>query len=149
MIKCNFVDNEYNVQIGMNPKNLIKKICKTVNNLEHVKGKHILSVIIVSDEKIHEINKEFRGIDRSTDVISFATIDGETSLPLEMGDIFISIDHVNAQAIEYGHSVLREFSFLVTHGIFHLLGYDHQTKEDEEVMFRKQDEVLNKLKIGR
>ena len=76
-------------------------------------------------------------------------IDGENDLPQEMGDIFISYDKIIEQANNYGHSILREFSFLVSHGVHHLLGYDHMTKEDEKVMFEKQEYILKLLKIER
>lgn len=146
MIKSNFI-NDY--AFDFNAEKIVKKICKTISKLEAIKDKHILSIIMIDDEKIHEINNKYRNIDRSTDVISFALGDGESELPEELGDIFISYDHVLAQANQYGHSIMREFSFLVTHGVLHLLGYDHMTKEDEEVMFKKQDQVLEILKIGR
>ena len=112
-----------------------------------------LSCILVDDERIHEINRDYRHIDRSTDVISFALEDSEDffieGMPRCLGDIFISIDHAYAQANEYQHSFRREICFLFTHGLLHLLGYDHMTKEDEEEMFSLQKEILDILKIGR
>ena len=88
------------------------------------------SIIIVDNKKIHEINKTYRGIDRETDVISFALEEDENYEVKErlLGDIYISIDKVYEQAKEYNHSVKRELFFLVTHGFLHLLGYDHMTK---------------------
>ena len=109
------------------------------------------SVIIVDNEKIHEINKQYRGIDRPTDVISFALEedeDYEVKMRL-LGDIYISIDKVYEQAKEYGHSVKRELFFLVTHGFLHLLGYDHMEKKDEEVMFSLQEKILNEYGVNR
>lgn len=146
MIKANFV-NDYTFEF--NCDKLIKRILKTINKIEKVKGKHFVSIIVVDNCKIQEINKEYRNIDAPTDVISFALIDGEDSLPLEMGDIFISYDKVLEQANQYEHTILREFAFLITHGIYHLLGYDHMNKKDEEVMFSKQEKILEVLKIGR
>lgn len=146
MIKINFI-NEF--EFDFKTMKVLKKIVKTIAKVEKIKGKHFLSVIIVDKQKIQEINKEYRNIDRPTDVISFALIDGEEELPEEMGDIFICYEKIFEQAKEYGHSVLREFSFLVTHGIYHLLGYDHMTKEDEKVMFSKQEKILAILKIER
>ena len=112
-----------------------------------------MSVILVDDEKIHEINRDYRHIDRSTDVIRFALEDNEQyyveGMPRELGDIFISIDHAKAQAQEYGHSLRREMCFLFCHGCLHLLGYDHMKKEEEEVMFGLQKEILGKLNITR
>ncbi len=103
-------------------------------------------VIIVDNEYIHELNKNYRNIDRETDVITFALDDDDTVINNSgvhiLGDIYISIDRAHSQAEDYGHSFLREICFLAVHGFYHLLGYDHMTKEDEKVMFGKQEEVL-------
>lgn len=111
------------------------------------------NLIIVDNEYIHELNKNYRGIDRETDVITFALEDEDTLIVGDnkriLGDIYISIDRARSQAIDYGHSFLRELSFLAVHGFYHLLGYDHQTKEEEEVMFKKQEEVLESYGIRR
>lgn len=112
----------------------------------------IMNVIIIDNEKIHEINREYRGIDRPTDVISFALEDDKTFINTDfrvLGDIYISIDKVHEQAKIYGHSERRELSFLTVHGVLHLLGFDHMEKEDEVIMFKKQDEILNSLGITR
>ena len=101
---------------------------------------------------IHKINLEYRGIDRPTDVITFALEDEKDVQAKEirvLGDIYISKDKVIEQAKEYGHSLKRELFFLVTHGIYHLLGYDHMTEEEEKVMFKKQEDVLNEYGITR
>ena len=110
------------------------------------------NIIIIDNEKIHEINKEYRGIDRETDVISFAL---EDNMDIEytdfrlLGDIYISIDRCYQQALEYGHSREREICFLATHGILHLLGYDHMTPEDEKKMFDLQNKLLDGYNIKR
>lgn len=112
----------------------------------------IMNVIIVDNEKIHKINREYRGIDRPTDVISFALEDDKTFVDTSfrvLGDIYISIDKVFEQSKAYGHSFRRELSFLTVHGILHLLGYDHMIKSDEEIMFKKQNDILNELGIIR
>ena len=111
----------------------------------------VMSIIIVDNKEIHKINKEYRGIDRETDVISFALEEGETiDEPVKtLGDIYISIDKVYEQAKEYGHSVKRELFFLVTHGFLHLLGYDHMNKDDEEKMFSLQEEILDSYGVKR
>lgn len=113
----------------------------------------LFNVIIVNNDYIHQLNKEYRGIDRETDVITFALEDEKEMIsPVPervLGDIYISIDKAISQADFYGHSLLRELSFLAVHGFYHLLGYDHQTKEEEEVMFSKQEEVLHDCKIER
>lgn len=112
-----------------------------------------VSCVLVDDERIHEINREYRHIDRSTDVISFAMEDNDQfyveGMPRTLGDIFISVDHAKKQAEEYGHSLRREMCFLFTHGVLHLLGYDHMTDEQEKEMFGLQDEILGALSIER
>ena len=110
-----------------------------------------LSVIFLTPEQIHEINRDYRNVDRPTDVISFAFQDDANErnikgCPINLGQIIISYEKAEEQAKEYGHSLLREMSFLFTHGILHLLGYDHMKKEDEIVMFKLQDEILGGLK---
>ncbi len=128
---------------------ILKTALATLNIHDDVE----MSVILVDDEKIHQINRDYRKIDRSTDVISFALEDNEQyyveGMPRELGDIFISVDHAQAQAQEYGHSLRREMCFLFTHGVLHLLGYDHMNKEDEEEMFGLQKVILDKLQITR
>lgn len=122
---------------------------KTFMHLK-IKCDPILSVTFVNNEFIHKMNKEYRGIDRPTDVISFAFLDDEkdrekilkSKCPVSLGDIYISVEKAEEQAKEYGHSIKRELSFLFVHGLLHLLGYDHMTEEDEKVMFKLQDEIL-------
>lgn len=110
----------------------------------------LFNIIIVDNTYIHKLNKDYRGIDRPTDVISFALEDYKDDIALDfrmLGDIYISLDKAKEQAMEYGHSFLREICFLTIHGLLHLLGYDHMEKEDEIVMFKKQDEILNEFGI--
>ena len=125
-----------------------------LKTLEHEGVKNsIFSIIFVSNEEIHKINKEYRGIDRVTDVISFAFEDNEQFLPdgvRILGDIYVAIPRMEEQATEYGHSKKRELSFLVCHGLLHLLGYDHtRSVEEEKLQFGIQDEILNSLNILR
>ena len=111
----------------------------------------IFNVIIVDNNYIHKLNKEYRNIDRETDVITFALEDDKTFNPdiRILGDVYISIDKAKSQSIEYGHSLLRELCFLAVLGMLHLLGYDHMKKEDEEVMFKFQEEILDEMGIKR
>ena len=112
----------------------------------------IFTIIFVTKEEIHELNKQYRGVDRVTDVISFALEDvNDVSLTdvRVLGDIYICIDRMKEQAIEYNHSETRELSFLTVHGLLHLLGYNHQTKEEEEIMFNLQRKILSDLNINR
>ena len=149
MIKSNILGDYSKLDIKVKP--LIKKILKNVCKELKIKSKHVVSYIFVDLNNIHDINKEYRQIDRPTDVISFAYIDSSENkeLPHELGDVFICVEKIIEQANEYGHSVTRECAFLVVHGILHLLGYDHLEKEDEEVMFSLQDKILENLKIFR
>ena len=105
------------------------------------------NIIIVNNERIKQINKEYRNIDRETDVISFALEDyKDITLPYRLlGDIYISIDKAKSQAVDYGHSLLRELGFFSIHGLLHLLGYDHIKEEEEKVMFTRQEEILNEF----
>jgi len=115
------------------------------------KSNSIMNIIFVGDEEIQKINREYRNIDRITDVISFALNDEKDFLikTEELGDIFICIDQAKRQAEDYKHSLDREIGFLSVHGYLHLNGYDHQTKEEEEVMFKKQEEILENANLRR
>ena len=129
---------------------IINSITKEICNVLNITTKHDVSFIIVDNEEIHSINKTYRNVDRPTDVITFANIDSvEDGIPSELGDIFISFEKVYEQATEYNHSPKREFSFLVTHGLLHIFGYDHMNEEDEAIMFSLQDKILDNLKIYR
>lgn len=121
--------------------------------LEYKKLKNVeFNVILVDNQTIKNINKKYRGIDKETDVISFALEDNE-EITFEfcrlLGDIYISIPKMKQQAKEYGHSEKRELAFLTIHGLLHLLGYDHMNKEDEEVMFKEQELILDGYGIKR
>ena len=131
---------------------LVKKVLEfgmKKENLNHTS----FNVIIVDNNYIHELNKNYRNIDRETDVITFALEDEDSvKLPGDiriLGDIYISIDKARSQAIEYGHSFEREICFLAVHGFYHLLGYDHMNEEEEKVMFGKQEEVLSEYGVTR
>ncbi|MBQ8131520.1 MAG: rRNA maturation RNase YbeY [Bacilli bacterium] len=130
----------------------VEKVLYSAIEKEGLEGINF-NLIIVDNPYIHELNKNYRNIDRETDVITFALEDDDTMVLPEdvrvLGDIYISIDKARAQAEEYGHSFLREICFLAVHGFYHLLGYDHQTPEEEKVMFGKQEEVLSNYGITR
>ena len=126
----------------------------TVKHLK-IKAELVISVSLIHNDLIHQINKEYRGVDRPTDVISFAFLDNEKDRDsllkkhglIALGDIYISIDKAKEQAIEYGHSLHRELCFLFVHGLLHLLGYDHMKEEDEKIMFPLQDVILEKIGV--
>ena len=139
---------------------IIRKVlaeCFKEENLEN--SKLYITITITTPEKIQEVNKKYRNIDKTTDVLSFPLFEKEE---LEekiknndfiyediLGDIIISIDKVKEQAIEYNHSFERELSYMVVHGFYHLMGYDHIKEEDKKEMRPKEEKILNKLKITR
>ena len=109
-----------------------------------------MSVIYVTPQQIHEINRDYRHVDRPTDVISFALQDDMEDAYVqedmyELGDIFINVEAIRNQAKEYGHSIRREACFLFCHGLLHLMGYDHMTSEEEKEMFSLQDVILDEV----
>ena len=108
-----------------------------------------VSLSIVDDREMHELNLRYRGVDRTTDVLSFPLEEERPKEPCLLGDIVVSAPQAVRQAGEYGHSLLREMSFLVVHGTLHLLGYDHVTPDEDDEMQRLQEEVLAALGIGR
>lgn len=125
---------------------IMENACKVLQLEED----YIVSLIFVTPQAIHEINRDYRNIDRATDVISFALKDGEDDYEMmegdnELGDIFINIEAIVNQANDYGHSLRREVCFLFTHGLLHLLGYDHMNEEDEKEMFHLQDVILDDI----
>ncbi|MDE6952931.1 MAG: rRNA maturation RNase YbeY [Erysipelotrichales bacterium] len=145
-------EDEMNLCEESYEKQFLMIIETTLNHL-NIEDDVELSCLLIDDKQIHEINKQYRDIDRSTDVISFALEDSEDfmveGMPRSLGDIFISVEHAMAQAKEYEHSLHREMCFLFTHGLLHLLGYDHMNEEDEKEMFSLQKEILGMLHIER
>ena len=132
-------------EVGYKKYQFLKKIIKKTLKMENVKSSE-MAIILTTDEKVHELNKKYRGIDKSTDVLSFAFEDNAKVRynNRQLGEIYISIPKMKEQAKEYGHSQMRELAFLTVHGILHLLGYDHTLGEAEEKeMFAKQELVLN------
>ena len=128
---------------------LFEKIAERTKKVLKLKKEYQLSVTFVRSRTIHTINRDYRGIDRPTDVITFAAMDDSEFFTEEeeadLGDIFINIDYAKRQAREYGHSYEREICFLFTHGLLHCLGYDHMNEEDEKVMFDLQKKILDPL----
>ncbi|NLZ61279.1 MAG: rRNA maturation RNase YbeY [Acholeplasmataceae bacterium] len=122
---------------------IIREIVNAAYKHLKLKTKIVLSVILVSDDEIRELNRTYRMVDSATDVLSFPT-DGPDN---EIGDIFISLDKVRMQALEYNHSEERELAFLTLHGFLHCLGYDHGNIEDEERMFSLQKEIIESTRF--
>lgn len=134
---------------------LIEDCARAALEEEDISDDAEVSVTLVDNARIRELNREFREIDKETDVLSFPMgdedgfdVDPGTNAIL-LGDIVISVEKAKAQSEEYGHSFKREMAFLLTHSLFHLLGYDHMTPEEEKEMFAKQEKVLQRLDITR
>lgn len=136
---------------------ILEKLINYAAQYEDIQEDAELSVSFVNNQKIQELNKEYRKKDEPTDVISFALQDAMPDCinivgsdgPLMLGDIIISIDKVEEQAIEYNHSFERELGFLAVHGFLHLLGYDHMNRSEEKIMFQKQDDILDGFGLER
>ena len=163
-----YVENETGAKFDFDFEELARSVAEAVLKSENCSYNVEISLTITDDDGIHEINKEFRNIDKPTDVLSFPTIsydepgdfsviEGEQKVDLldpdtgniSFGDIVINENRVRSQALEYGHSEKREFAFLVAHSMLHLCGYDHMEEDEAAVMESKQNEVLNSLGITR
>lgn len=141
--------NETNIEIK--ELNKLSDVVEFALNYQKV-DKAIFNIIIVDEETIRNINREYRKKDSVTDVISFALEDDSTFIKTEfrvLGDIYICIKKAIEQASTYGHSLMRELSFLTVHGILHLLGYDHMVEADEKIMFELQERILDEYGIKR
>ena len=149
------IDNRTEFIITDEIEALFNKVCDESLNYEKVHKSFEISISIVTDEEIRRINKEFRRIDKATDVLSFPQFDFSVVNPVEsdenmlLGDIIISIDKAKNQAEEYGHPLQRELAFLTAHSILHLLGYDHETQEEEKDMRLRQKNILLNAGIPR
>ncbi|GBF10147.1 MAG: rRNA maturation RNase YbeY [Tepidibacillus sp.] len=159
MIDVDVLDEQEEREILEKEIELVNQVIQTAAELEGITEGEVV-VTLVDNKRIHELNRDYRGIDRPTDVLSFAlnepgeddldiVYDEEMDMPTMLGDIVISIPKVIQQAADYGHSFERELGFLTAHGFLHLLGYDHETEEDEKVMFTKQELILEKMKLSR
>lgn len=134
---------------------LLRNILYFTVEKEKIDKKSELSIVILSNEQIKQLNNDYRNKNEATDVLSFPLlerddiVDHDGTYPLVLGDIVISIDKAKEQAREYNHSFTRELSFLAVHGLLHLLGYTHDTKETERVMFTKQEAILKEFQLER
>ena len=151
------IDNRTNFELTDEIKETLEKVCLKSLRYEEFNEDCEISLSIVTNDEIHDINKQFRNIDSPTDVLSFPQLtfeEGEEADVNEngeivLGDIIISIDRAKEQAEEYGHSLKRELAFLSVHSMLHLMGYDHMVPEEEEDMFRRQKEILIEAGIPR
>ena len=162
-----FLEEEVEVDFTFDYKQIAEKVVNYCIEREKFPYEAEVNLTLTDNEGIHIINKEYREIDRPTDVLSFPMLSydapGDFSFLMEenendfnpdtgeamLGDIIISVDKVKEQAREYGHSELREFAYLITHSMLHLFGYDLMEPEEAEVMERRQREILEELQITR
>lgn len=160
-------ENESGKDLGLELQDIARDVVSCALDYMECPYEAQVSILITDNEEIHRINREQRGIDRPTDVLSFPMVEYETpgdfgfleeegddcfepdSGELMLGDIVISADKVAEQAREYGHSAKREYAFLIAHSMLHLMGYDHMTEEEAAVMERLQEEILQQLGISR
>ena len=156
MYQLEYLDLEENIEY----EDIVKKVVEQCFKEEMLeKSKLYISITLTTPEHIHEINKQYRNVDKETDVLSFPMFEKEEldkkiqNQDFEhedvLGDIVISIEKVRGQAEEYGHSFEREFSYMIVHGFYHLMGYDHIEEEDKIIMRPKEENVLSKLGIRR
>ncbi len=152
ILELNYLDIDENDSY----KEIIKKVLKKCFEIEKLENKNLyVNVVLTNAKNIKSINKEHRGIDRETDVLSFPMFEKDEIASLDntnediLGDMVISIERVEEQAKEYGHSFERELAYMVVHSFYHLLGYDHMTEEDKKEMREKEENVLGILGIRR
>ena len=153
-----WISNEQEkVEFTSEHEDLIRRVVERALALAgaHLGTEVSVSVVLVDDEAITDLNRDHRGLASPTDVLSFSQLEGEDmgdlpeGEPLPLGDIVISLERCLAQAADYGHSFERELGFLTAHGVLHLLGWDHQTPEEEAAMMAKTEEILAGLGLQR
>ena len=162
-----YVESEKDRQLPFEAEEVAEKVIVETLDYEQCPYEVSVNVLLTDNEGIHELNRQHRGIDRPTDVLSFPNVDYDQPADFSAiednaedyfdpengelcdGDIVISVEKVYEQAQEYGHPVRREYAFLIAHSMLHLLGYDHMEPAEAEVMERKQEEILDRLGITR
>ena len=162
-----FVENETDVVFDFSVEDTAREVAERVLLVEDCPYEVQINLLLTDNEGIHQFNLEYRGVDRETDVLSFPNLDFEQEGRFEieedmeadyfdpdtgeliLGDIILSVDKIHEQAKEYGHSLLREFAFLVAHSMYHLCGYDHMEEDEARIMEEKQEAILAYLGITR
>lgn len=162
-----YVENETEVTYPFDLEQTVKAVAEAVLEAEGCPYQVQVNVLLTHNEDIREFNRQYRQIDRETDVLSFPNLEydtpGDFQIPQEqeadcfdpdsgeliLGDIILSVDRIAGQAEEYGHSLRRELAFLVAHSMLHLCGYDHMEPEEAAVMEQKQEQILTALGITR
>ena len=154
---CEVLEIEYlDIPENIEYEKIIKEVLEYCYKVEKIKPEYLyVNIILTNPEKIRKFNKQYRNIDSETDVLSFPMFEKEELANFKsegqevLGDIIISIDRVQKQAEEYGHSFLRELAYMVVHGFYHIIGYDHMNDEDKKIMRAKEENILGALEIGR
>lgn len=162
-----YVENATEIELMFDVREIVERIMDAVTQMERCPYETTVNLLVTDNAGIRAYNKDYRGLDQETDVLSFPNIPFEqagdfTSVEaseadyfdpdsgeLILGDIILSVERVLSQAEEYGHSILREFAFLTAHSMFHLCGYDHMNEQDALIMEEKQEEVLKRLGFTR
>mgnify|MGYP000354497026 CR=1 FL=1 len=162
-----YFEEEGGIKLPLECETLAKKVVEEALDYVNCPYEAQVNLLLTENEQIHEMNREFRGIDRATDVLSFPMLSYETpgdfsflsdeneddfnpdTGEVMLGDIIISVDKVKEQALEYGHSEKREFAFLITHSMLHLFGYDHMEADEAAIMEEHQRKILDALGITR
>ena len=156
-LKIDFDNNQDKIVLTYSVKMLVRRAIEATLDYEQYRNPCEVSVTFTDNAQIHELNRNFRGVDRPTDVLSFPLFDydGTTDEPPVdellgmLGDIVLSLEQAEIQATEYGHSFEREVAFLCVHSMLHLLGYDHETgEEDEADMRRRQSEIMDLMGLA-
>lgn len=160
------LEQEYEKELGIDYYDIASRVINYALDYEKCPYEAEISLTLTDNDSIHAVNREFRDIDRATDVLSFPLVEydepGEFDFleeqdecfnpetgELMLGDIMISLDKVKEQAEEYGHSYVREYAFLIAHSMLHLMGYDHMVEDEAKIMEAKQSEILDNLNITR
>lgn len=145
-----YIDNRQNkYEITRNLEKIIEDIINESLKVEGLSNNYEVSISFVENDEIRALNKDYRGVDKETDVLSFPLEeDFEVTTPL-LGDIIISMDKASEQASEYGHTIEREIAYLIAHSMFHLMGYDHINDYEKEIMRRQEKQVMKNLMIYR
>lgn len=162
-----YVENETSTVFGFSEEETVKQVMEEVLSSENCPYEAEINVLLTDNEEIRQYNRNYRGIDKETDVLSFPNLNYEKAADFDtaakeeadcfnpetgeliLGDIIVSVDKVKEQAAQYGHSELREFAFLIAHSMLHLCGYDHMEEKEAARMEEKQETVLERLGITR
>lgn len=142
-----YIDNrQEKIEVDNNIEEILEKVVKECLLLEKESTDYEISISLVDNEEIRDLNREYRNIDRETDVLSFPLDEDFGEVPI-LGDIVISLEKALEQSKEYNHSLVREVAYLTAHSMFHLMGYDHMGENEKKIMRKKEKEIMKRLGI--